>query len=582
MADDSLQSFAESLERKGLLQRISAEVDPVLEAGEISQRVLREGGPALLFERPKGSAFPLLMNLFGTQERVSLALGQEPDEVAHELLNTIGRINPPSIGGLWTSRQTLRRGLAARPRTASRGMCQEVVEAPALDRLPVLQCWPGDAGRFITFGMVITRHPETRKRNVGLYRMQVFDPASTGMHWQSMKGGRGHYWSAEQRGEHLDVAVVVGCNPVVMLSSILPLPEDIDEMLFAGFLRRRGVRLVSARSIDIDVPADSEFVLEGRVEPGERRAEGPFGDHFGHYSDAADFPVFRIGMVTRRKNPLYVATVVGKPPQEDKFIGIAAGQMVGPLIRLINPNISAMCAYAGAGFHNLLVVALDERHPREVIKTAMSLLGTGQLSLTKVMVLVRRDQDPSDFRQVLVNLWHRMRPEDHLLLLPLSPLDTLDFTSFTMHVGSKLILDATGEVFEPEPARLREHPDRFDSRIERWRLIDGGFLVVRVSGMGREVVRTLVHASLGVRFVVAVSPDVNLEDDEQLQWGIFTRFDPARDMLFEHQEFLGARPVYKGCVGIDATWKTGYPAPVEMDPAIIRRVDERWSEYWKR
>jgi len=581
MADDSLQGFASNLERRGLLRRVRIEVDPVLEASEIAQRVLREGGPALLFERPRGSPFPLLMNLFGTEERVRLALGREPSEVAAEILATLERVNPPSLKGLWASRRTIRKALTAQPRRRRTAACQEIVETPDLAGLPVLQCWPGDAGRFITYGMVITRHPETRRRNLGLYRMQVFDSASTGMHWQSMKGGRGHYWAAEQRGESLEVAVVIGCDPVVMLASILPLPEDVDEIVFAGFLKGRGVRMARAQSIDALVPSDAEFVLEGRVAPGERRIEGPFGDHFGHYSDAAEFPVFRIETVTRRRQPVYAATVVGKPPQEDKFIGIAAGEMIGPLIRLINPNISDMCAYVGAGFHNLLVVALDERHPKEVLKTALSLLGTGQLSLTKAMVLVRSDQDPSDFRQVLREIWHRMDPEDHLLLLPVAPLDTLDFTSFTMHTGSKLVLDATGEVRNPDPAWLREAPDRFDARVGRWKLLDGGFLVVVVERDAREVLGTLIDASLGVRFVVAVSPDVDLEDDENLQWGIFTRFDPARDMVFEKQEFVGARPVYGGCIGIDATWKPGYPAPLEMDPAIARRVDERWSAYWK-
>ena len=581
MAFDSLQDFLTHLEQQGKLRRVRAEVDPVLEAPEISQRVLREGGPALLFERPTGSDYPLLMNLFGTMDRVIDALGREPESVAEELLAVAQRVNPPSLGGLWASRRTLKKALLAQPRATNNAACQEVVEEPDLSRLPVVQCWPGDAGRFITFGMVITRHPESKRRNLGLYRMQIFDSNSTGMHWQSMKGGRGHYWEAEKRGQDLEVAVVVGCNPILMLASILPLPEDIDEVAFAGFLRGRGIRMAPATSIDTMVPADAEFILEGVVPSGERRMEGPFGDHFGHYSEAAEFPVFRIRKVTRRRNPIYVATVVGKPPQEDKFIGMAAGRMVGPLIRLINPNIVDMCAYVGAGFHNLLAVALDERHPREVLKTAMSLLGTGQLSLTKVMVLVRPDQDPSDFRRVLSEIGRRTKLEDHLLLLPVAPLDTLDFTSFKMHVGSKLVIDATGGVCRPEPLHLRDDPDRFDPRVERWKLLDGGFLVVAVSQSPREVLEGLVHASLGVLCIIAVSTDVDLEDDENLQWGIFTRFDPARDMVFEKQYFVGARPVYGGCIGIDATWKEGYPAPLEMDPSTVRLVDSRWNAYWK-
>jgi UbiD family decarboxylase len=581
MAFNNLQDFVARLERSGDLRRVRVDVDPVLEAPEIAQRVLREEGPALLFENPRGASFPLLMNLFGTMDRVKIALGREPAGIAEELLTTIKRVNPPSLAGLWESRHTLWKGLRAQPRVSTRALCQEVVETPDLGQLPVVHCWPEDAGRFITFGMVITRHPETRSRNFGLYRLQVFDSQSTGMHWQSMKGGRGHYWEAERRGEDLHVAVVIGCDPILMMASILPLPEDVDEIAFAGFLRGQGVGMTAATSIDALVPAEAEFVLEGVVSPRERRLEGPFGDHFGHYSEAAEFPVFHIRKITRRRNPIYVATVVGKPPQEDKFLGIAAGQMIGPLIRLINPNIVSLSAYVGAGFHNLLVVALEERHPREVLKTAMSLLGTGQLSLTKVTILVREDQNPEDFRGVLSDIWHRCRPEDHFHLIPVAPLDTLDFTSGTMHVGSKLIIDATGEVIEPEEARLRDDPERFDSHIQRWKLLDGGFLVVGVSSEPRQVIQNLIAASLGVRIIVAVSMDVDLDDDENLQWGIFTRFDPVRDMIFERQEFVGARPVYGGVTGIDATWKEGYPAPLEMDEDTVRLVDRRWGEYWR-
>ena len=581
MAFDSLQQFVTRLEATGRLRRIQAEVDPRLEAPEIAQRVLREGGPALLFERPRGANFPLLMNLFGTMDRVVESLGREPEGVAQELLQAVERANPPSLAGLWKSRGTIAKALRAQPRSRAHPPCQEVVEAPCLERLPVVQCWPGDAGRFITFGMVITRHPESKRRNLGLYRMQVFDSTTTGMHWQSMKGGRGHYWAAEQRGEGLEVAVVIGCDPILMFASILPLPEDMDEVAFAGFLRGRGVSMSPATSIHAMVPSDAEFVLEGVVPARERRLEGPFGDHFGHYSEASEFPVFQVRKLTRRRNAIYVATVVGKPPQEDKFLGIAAGQMVGPLIRLINPNIVNMCAYVGAGFHNLLAVAVEERHPREVVKTAMSLLGNGQLSLTKVMVMVAGDVDPSDFRRVLSEIWHRTQTEDHLLLLPVAPIDTLDFTSAQLHVGSKLVIDATGPVLRAQVAHLRDSPDRMDSRVERWKCLDGGWLIVVVSQDPRDVLDGLVRAALGVAFIVAVSSDVDLEDDENLQWGIFTRFDPARDMIFETQAFVGARPVYGGCVGIDATWKTGYPAPLEADPDTVCLVDRRWDEYWK-
>ncbi len=576
-----LQEFVRFLEQKGQLKRVRAEVDPELEVTEITQRVLRESGPALLFERPKGSSMPLVMNLFGTMDRVRAGLGRDPAEIGNELIAAAQRVNPPSLKGLWESRQLIRRALFTRPTKVTSAPSQQIVEAPDLSRLPVLKCWPGDAGRFITYGMVLTHHPRTKRRNLGLYRLQVFDRSKTGMHWQSMKGGRGHYWEAEQQGNDLDVAVIIGADPILMMAAILPLPEDVDEIAFAGFLRGKGVPMVRAKTVDMMIPANAEIVLEGVVTAGERRVEGPFGDHFGHYSEAAEFPVMHIRQVTRRSNAIYAATVVGKPPQEDKFLGIAAGEMIGPLIKLINPNIVDMCAYAGAGFHNLLVVALKERHPKEVLKTAMSLLGTGQLSLTKVMILVGPDCSPADFRGVLREIWHRFDPEDHMLLLPFAPLDTLDFTSFTMHVGSKLVIDAAGQVLQKDDAPRDLDPRRFDEHIENYRLLDGGFLAVVVRQNPRAVLDRLMRAPLNLRFVVAVSPDVRLDDDENLQWGIFTRFDPARDMLFSQQEFKGARPVYRGTVGIDATWKEGYPAPLVMDDSIVKLVDRRWPEYWQ-
>jgi 4-hydroxy-3-polyprenylbenzoate decarboxylase len=285
--------------------------------------------------------------------------------------------------------------------------------------------------------------------------------------------------------------------------------------------------------------------------------------------------------VTRRANALYPATVVGKPPQEDGAIGTAAGALVGPLIRLINPNVVGLHAYEGAGFHNLLGVAVKERHPKEVLKTAFSLLGTGQLSLTKVAIMVGPGINPGSFTALLRELWHRFEPEERMLLLPVAPLDTLDYTSYRMHVGSKLVLDATGE-----PATTTAPPatiaglDGLDRRISGARLLDGGWLVVQTRD-GRAVIERLVpEAALGpIKFVVAVSPDVRLDDETNLLWGMFTRFDPARDLVAQRQEFVGARPVYRGRIGIDATWKEGYPAPLEMAPEIVQLVDRRWAEY---
>ena len=577
-----LQSFVAELERIGELKRVRVEVDPKFEASEIVQRVVRENGPALLFERVKGAQFPLVMNLFGSDRRIELALGRHPQQIGQELLGLIQRLNPPSLKAFWAARGQLWRARHMRPRKVGSAPVQEVVEEPRLSSLPNLWSWPRDGGPFVTWGPTLTVSPANGRRNFGLYRLQVFDDRTTGMHWQSMKGGRGHHYEAERRNAPLDAAVVLGGDPVTMLSAIFPLPEDFDELGFAGYVRGAPTRLVPGRSVALDVPANAEVVLEGIVPAGERRMEGPFGDHYGHYSEAELFPVFHVKRMTRRRDPIVPAAVVGKPPQEDKWIGRAVGEIVGPLITVVNPNIVDLFASDDAVFHNLLTVSCKERHPKEVLKTAFNLLGTGQLALTKVTVMVREEVPVRDYRRVLRELWHRFDPAERMLLIPTAPLDTLDYTSYTLHVGSKLILDATGEVVQAaEPPRGVEDPARVDPRITGHRLVEG-FLVVRVKEKAREVLdRLLKWEGLGpVRFIAAVSEDVKLDDRTDLIWGIFTRFDPARDMMFSEQRFVGAKPVYGGRIGIDATWKPGYPPVVEMPVETVKLVDHRWGEYF--
>ena len=583
MAFRDLQDFIAELERQGELVRVSVEVDPQYEVAELVQRVIRQDGPALLFERVKGADFPLVMNLFGSARRIEIALGRHPEEIGRELIDLVQQLNPPSLSKLWAMRGRLARARFMRPSRVSSAPVQEVVEEPRLDRLPNLWSWPRDGGPFITFGPTLTQNPRTKARNFGLYRLQVFDATTTGMHWQSMKGGRGHHFEAERLHQPLEAAVVLGGDPVTMLAAILPLPEDMDELSCAGYVRGAPTRFVKGKTISLDVPANAEFILEGTVPPDVRRLEGPFGDHYGHYSEAEMFPVFNVRTVTRRRNPVYPGAVVGKPPQEDKWIGMACGEIVGPLIRVINPAIRDMDASADAVFHNLLVVGMVERHPKEALKVALNLLGTGQLSLTKVTVLVREDVNVRSFPAMLRELWYRFDPTERMLLLPIAPLDTLDYTSYQLHVGSKLVLDATGPARTTEaPPTAISDPSAFDRRITKHKVLEGGFVVVTVKEQPREVLAGLVKwDGLGpVRFVVAVSDDVDLDDESSTVWGIFTRFDPARDMIFERQEFIGAKPVYSGRIGIDATWKPGYPPPVTMPDEVVKLVERRWGEYF--
>ena len=491
---------------------------------------------------------------------------------------------PPRPKRLIEEWRTIGRILAAPPKRVRHGRVQAVQESPDLRRLPIMKCWPKDAGRFITCGMVLTHDPDTDARNVGIYRMQVVGPDRVLMHWQIQKGGGFHYWKAEEQGRALAVAVVIGGDPVLYLAAVAPLPEGVDELAFAGFLRGRRVPLVLGRTGLTVAPAEAEFVLEGHVPPDECMPEGPFGDHFGHYSHPAPFPVLWIETMSRRSYPVYLSAVVGKPPQEDRYIGDAVQEMLLPMIRLVHPELRDLWAYYEAGFHSLAAASVTQRFGKEGMKTALGLFGTGQMSLTKCLILVDANVNARDPQAVLQAVRDHFDPSEDFLLLPGVPFDTLDFTSFTLNLGSKMVLDATSggrASGAPRQAVDATRTPTLHPRIRRARLVHETLLAVQVEGEGRDVVKALVRRPelAGVKLLAVVSEDVDLDDRVSLLWGIFTRFDPARDVIFASSELREAWPVHRGCLGIDATFKQGYPDPVVMDPAIIKRVDARWNHY---
>jgi 4-hydroxy-3-polyprenylbenzoate decarboxylase len=346
--------------------------------------------------------------------------------------------------------------------------------------------------------------------------------------------------------------------------------------------------MVRGKTISIKVPADAEFILEGTVHLTESRMEGPFGDHFGHYSNASEFPVFHINKITHRRNPIYPATVVGRPPMEDKYLGNATQQVLGPLIRLIHPEICDLWAYYEAGFHNLLVVSVEERYQKEAMKTALSIMGEGQLSLTKCVVTVSEDVNPRDFNAVLKAIRENFDPAYDFIMIPKVPLDTLDFTSYKMNLGSKMIIDATksrsvGSRVENPQSDFDHIIREIDNRISDWNLLGETLLVVTVRDDGRDVVNKLTKSDelVGPKIIAAVSTDVDIRNQEQTIWGIFTRFDAERDIMFTEEKLVGINPIFRGKMGIDATWKKGYPSPLVMSDEIIKKVDERWDSYWK-
>jgi 4-hydroxy-3-polyprenylbenzoate decarboxylase len=599
--------FARYLESVGELHRVKVQVDSYLEITEIATRAIKQRRPALLFENVKGSNYPLVINAMASEHRCELALNKHPEHLGEELIKFMMDAMPPKVSLISKHRPILTRFLKAPTRRISSAMVQQVVEKPNLDELPILTCWPEDGGRFITLPQVITCDPRTGKRNIGMYRMHVFDRETTGMHWQIQKGGGFHYYQAEKLGRDFELAVALGTHPALLLATIAALPENIDEAMFAGFLQGKRIEFTQAKSVSIHVPANAEFILEGVVPAHERRMEGPFGDHFGHYSHASEFPVFHLKTITHRRDAMYPATVVGIPPMEDKWLGDATQQILGPLVKLIHSEIADMWAYYEAGFHNLLVVAVEQRYQKEAMKTALGLMGMSQLSLTKCIILVSEGTNVRDFDAVIKSVRDNFDPHYDFVMIPKVPLDTLDFTSFKMNLGSKMILDATKKA-----KRVEEPSMRSTGVMEKWRdvkevdrrildinLVHDTMLLVKVRSAlemtpepqtlnpepttGMRVLRKLVALPelAPLKLIAAVSQDVDIHDRENYIWGVFTRFDCERDVIFTDQKMIGISPVYQGVMGIDATWKEGYPKPLLMTDEIVKRVDERWDSYWQ-
>jgi len=446
MSYRSLGEFLRALEQDGDLVRVTAPVSPRLEISEIADRAVKGGGPALLFENVQGSKFPVAINTFASRERMRKALGIASWEEWDERLDFFLDPKPPE--GLLDKIRAIPRVTelaAVFPKTVRTAPSQEVVatgDAVDLTELPVLTCWPQDAGPFITLPLVITKDPSSGKTNVGMYRMQVYDRATTGMHWQKHKDGAGQARGYEREGRRMEVAVAIGCDPATVFSAIAPLPPGVSELLFAGFLRGEGVPLVRAKTVDLLVPAEAEFVLEGYVDPAERRREGPFGDHTGFYSLDDDFPVFHVTAITRRERPVYMTTIVGRPPMEDGFMGEAVERLFLPLVKKTIPEIRDMYLPVEGIFHNLAIVAIDKRYPGHARKTMHAIWGMGQLMFTKTIVVVDADVDVRGGGQLLWRVLTAIDPERDVEIVH-GPVDELDFASRLPCYGSKLGVDAT-------------------------------------------------------------------------------------------------------------------------------------------
>lgn len=459
MTYQSLPSFVSRLRKENQLRDIDQPVSQDLEITEIADRVVKAGGPALLFTRVKGHQMPLLINAFGTRKRMCMALGVEDFQEITRRLEELLDLSPPMT--VKEKLQMIPRLAAMRkfiPRRVNTGRCKEIIERerPDLNSLPIMKCWPEDGGRYITLPLVVTRHPETGEKNLGMYRMQVFDGRTTGMHWQKHKTGNAHYRAFCERLERMPVAVALGGDPALIYAATAPLPQGFDEVLFTGFLRNDPVAVVRCETCDLEVPADAEIVIEGYVDPGESRTEGPFGDHRGYYSVPDEFPVFHVTCITRAAEPIYPSTIVGRPPMEDAWLGKASERIFLPLLRMTFPEIVDINLPVEGLFHNLCIVSIRKAYPGHARKIACALWGTGQIMFSKFIIVVDENVDVQNPSEVLWRVGNNTAPERDCFFVK-GPIDELDHCAEFPCYGSKMGIDATRKW--PEEGFTRPWPE---------------------------------------------------------------------------------------------------------------------------
>jgi 4-hydroxy-3-polyprenylbenzoate decarboxylase len=500
MGYDGMGAFARTLEARGELVRVRRTVDPRLEIAAIADRTMKSGGPALLFEDVRGSRFPVLINAFGSRRRMSLALGVEDlEEHARALADLVRTRAPANARELARLALTLPELAHVPPRRTTSASCQQVVQSGDdvdLTALPVLTSWPKDGGPFITLPNVVTLDPDTGARNIGVYRMQLLDAKSTAMHWQIHKTGARHFRRAKELGKRLEVAVALGGDPALTYAATAPLPDGIDEWMFAGWLRKKAVATVRCKTVDLDVPADADFVLEGYVDPSEPLVdEGPFGDHTGYYTPVDKFPRFRVTAITRRTDAVYPATVVGPPPMEDAWLGKATERLFLPLLRMMFPEIVDMNLPVEGAFHNLVLVSMKKQYPFHAARLAHGLWGAGQMMFSKVICVVDDDVDVQNLANVAWRLLANLDPKRDFAFVE-GPIDQLDHGANQALYGGKVCIDGTRKW--AEEGYRRDWP-------EVCRMSDE--VVARVDAMWDELgIEGSRHPTNGVNGSMAASP----------------------------------------------------------------------------
>ena len=581
----NLRSFLDTLKKENELTEITAEVDPYLEIAEIHRRVIEQGGKALLFKNVKGSKFPVTTNLFGTDKRIELAFGQKPQDFVRRAVKAAEELLPPKLDRIWKYRDLAFSVARLGTKKSKTAPVLEVRQNPVdLEEIPFLQLWHEDGGFFNTLPLVYTESPVTGKSNLGIYRMQRYDKTTTGMHWQIGKGGGFHYFEAEQQSKPLPVMVFLGGPPALILSAVAPLPEDIPELMLASLLA--GEKIKTAKNPLGEnhhrLIGEAEFALCGSVKPQLRKPEGPFGDHYGYYSLKHDYPVFEAEAVFHRKDAIYPATVVGKPRQEDFFIGDYLQELLSPLFPVVMPAVRDLWSYGETGFHSLAAAVVRERYGREALSAGFRILGEGQLTLTKFLLLTDKAQNLRDFKSLFEYILARVEWHKDLFVFSQTAFDTLDYASGKINYGSKAILIGTGEA--KRELALEFHAD-LPQGVRAAEPFCAGCLVVEGESFSDDkdlADRIAKSGKFDDWQVVVLHNEVEYaRSAEKFLWATWTRFDPASDIYAKEITLKNNHIGYAAPIVIDARMKPWYPKEVEPREDIVKLVNERWREYFK-
>jgi len=583
MRNPNLRSFLETLRREGELHVVDEEVDPHLELAEIQRRVVAQEGPALLFTRVSGTCFPVVTNLFGTRKRIDLAVGEEPTRFFRRIADAADLLLPPAPGSLWNFRDVFAKAWRARTRLCRSGPVLECrVDPPALKSLPRIVAWPMDGGPFLTLPLVYTEHPATGRGNLGMYRSQIYDDSTAGMHFQIHRGGGFHYFETSRLDRPLPVNLFLGGPPALILAAVAPLPENVPELVLASLMMGGRLPVVRDRACSpLPIVAEADFLLVGKVPPRLRRTEGPFGDHYGYYSLAHEYPVFEVERMYHRRNAVFPATVVGRPRQEDHYIGEYLQELFSPLYPLVMNGVAAVWAYNDAGMHPLASAIVRERYHREAFMAALRILGEGQLSLTKFLLVTDAHLPLQDFRRLLVHVLERADFASDLHVFSNVAQDTLDYTTRTVNEGSKAILMGLGE--KRYDLAIQPAADLRSAKFGSQKVFAPGVLVVHGPPWrdGDNSPRELCEEEAARAFrLVCLVDDVEdcTRDDASFLWTVFTRMEPAADIHAADSSLRRFHVSLSSPLVLDCRIKPWYPPVLEPLPETVQRVDTLWPK----